>query len=779
MRFDRLTQFAAMVLAGAAAWGQTQAPPTVIRTETKLVLVDVVVANKKGQYVDNLELKDFKVWEDNKEQALKTFSYGPDPSSPDSGKRYIVLFFDSMSLSAAELAQARIAAQRFIESNAGPDRAMLVASFYGALQIEQNFTDDIGKLKASLDKVRASAIVRGPDMAVMGGMNRMGGMDDITGQRIDPTQEFAARQMLQGLRGMAKSLADIPGRKSLVLFTSGFPLSNLLRDEATVTISYCNRANVAIYPVDARGISGGIPTRGMRGALEYPGAARVPGIALAAWPVTRMASLLLEPQARGGGTGGGGTSGGGAGGGTAGGGAGGGGGVRGGGSVGASPGAGGSPAGGGRTTGMPGSGSGTNNPNGMNGGRNGGYDPNNPNNNQFNNPNNPMGRPGGPFGMAIPGSVMDRQQILYMLADGTGGFVILNTNDFTGGLAKIAKEQNAYYILGYTPPEHVEGSCHTLRVKVDKGGMNVRARAGYCDTKPKDVLAGNPIEKTLESRVAGASNGTMAASMTVPYFYTGGNTARVAVTLEIPSDKIKFEKVKGKQHAEVNVLGLAYLKDGTVAARFSDVVKLNFDGSKEVEAFRQTPLHYENQFDIASGSYVFKVVFDSGGENFGRMESPLTINQYDASQFALSALALCKSFGPASAVDTGIDALLLEGRSPLIAGSLKFTPSGYIRFAKTDTVAMYFEIYDPALTGEKPPKVTAEMRFLDGKTGNPVSASGSVPLDTFIRPGSGTVPAALKIPVSALPPGLYKVEVRALDSTGTWAARTADFEVMP
>jgi len=48
--------------------------------------VDVVATNKKGQYIDDLTQKNFKVWEDNKEQPIKTFSYGPDPSAPDAGK---------------------------------------------------------------------------------------------------------------------------------------------------------------------------------------------------------------------------------------------------------------------------------------------------------------------------------------------------------------------------------------------------------------------------------------------------------------------------------------------------------------------------------------------------------------------------------------------------------------------------------------------------------------------------------------------------------------------
>ena len=70
----------------------------------------------------------------------------------------------------------------------------------------------------------------------------------------------------------------------------------------------------------------------------------------------------------------------------------------------------------------------------------------------------------------FPETATTNQQLLYMLADGTGGFVIANTNDLLGGLQKISKDQNEYYLLAYAPPESVEGSCHTIRVKVNKGG---------------------------------------------------------------------------------------------------------------------------------------------------------------------------------------------------------------------------------------------------------------------------------------------------------------------
>src|SRR5690242_5307779 len=177
MLMQRMIRFAAMFALAASAWPQAlqtatpATPPTVIKTETKMVLVDVVVATKKGQYVDDLALKDFKVWEDNKEQALKTFSYGPDPNAPDAGKRYIILFFDSATLSQTELIQARTAAQKFIESNAGPDRLIAVASFMGSTQIAQNFSPDIEKLKTALGKVRSTALARGPEVAIFGNPN--------------------------------------------------------------------------------------------------------------------------------------------------------------------------------------------------------------------------------------------------------------------------------------------------------------------------------------------------------------------------------------------------------------------------------------------------------------------------------------------------------------------------------------------------------------------------------------------------------------------------------
>jgi hypothetical protein len=378
----------------------------------------------------------------------------------------------------------------------------------------------------------------------------------------------------------------------------------------------------------------------------------------------------------------------------------------------------------------------------------------------------------------FPKSVGDNQQLLYALAEGTGAFVIVNTNDLRGGMERIAKDQSEYYLLGYKPPDSPEGSCHTLKVTVDRGGTNIRFRSGYCKVRPADLLAGSPTEKDLEARAAGEMPGNVTAFMRVPYFYTAPNVARVHLAIDIPANALQFDKVKGKQHAEVNVLGITYKQDGSIAARFSDTVNLDFDGKKEQEEFQKSPFHYENQFEVASGAYNLKVVFSSGNKGFGKVESPLNVLPYDGKHISLSSIALSKDIVRLSDLDTALDSQLLEDRQPLVTRGLQVVPCATNRFMKTDNGAAYIEVYDPLLAGDKPPQLGLEFRIIDKKTGQQKLDIGVMDTKDLVKPGNPMVPVAVKLPLASLEPGVYRVDLRAEDSAGNSTDfRVAEFEV--
>jgi hypothetical protein len=292
------------------------------------------------------------------------------------------------------------------------------------------------------------------------------------------------------------------------------------------------------------------------------------------------------------------------------------------------------------------------------------------------------------------------------------------------------------------------------------------------------VLAGRPVEKQLENQANGTQPGSIAASIQTPYFYASPNTARVNLTMDIPANSIKFEKVKGKQHATLNILGIAYKADNSVAARFSDAVDLDFEGKKEVQEFAKQPFHYENQFEVASGQYNLKVVFSSGGEAFGKVETALTVDPYDGKHFGLSSMALSNDVRRAAEMAASLDAALMEDHAPLVTRGMQIVPAATYRFKKTDTAAIYAEVYEPLMTAAVMPQVGIELKVVDRKSGQSKFDTGLATAASFMQKGNPVIPLGLKIPINTLDPGFYRAELSAVDSAGNKCTpRTADFEV--
>jgi VWFA-related protein len=256
-----------------AAPAEPQTSPVVIRKESRLVLVDAVVTDKKGNYVRDLTDKDFKVFEDNKEQPVASFSSGSDISVQAKGqKHYLILFFDNSSMAAPDQIQARGAAEKFVQANSGPDRMMAVVDFGGKLQIVQNFTANADALTAAVKGVKYSSVDSNSADATTSTPVTVAsmGLSSLSNAEAD----FGARTMLLAVRSLAKNLRSVPGRKMLVLFSAGFALTPENESELTATIDACNKANVAIYSLDVRGlVSGALPAGSARNETESQGRA--------------------------------------------------------------------------------------------------------------------------------------------------------------------------------------------------------------------------------------------------------------------------------------------------------------------------------------------------------------------------------------------------------------------------------------------------------------------------------------------------------------------------
>ena len=235
---------------GAASQPQQNGP--VVRSETRLVRVDVIVTDKKGHYIHDLTANDFKVYDDNKQQEVANFSFGADPNSPAAGeRRYTILFFDDSSMDASDQPRARAAAVKFIDANVGSRPGAGDRGIYRRFANHSKFCDRRRQTEAS--GVRHPELFHLYQPSVPDGDQRSARLNrSLRSIRLKTTLARIACCCRSGFS--AKNLAGVAGRKSLVLFTAGFPLTPERDSELTATIDACNKANVAIYPLDVRGL---------------------------------------------------------------------------------------------------------------------------------------------------------------------------------------------------------------------------------------------------------------------------------------------------------------------------------------------------------------------------------------------------------------------------------------------------------------------------------------------------------------------------------------------
>ncbi len=644
---------AALLTLGSAVWAQ---PPVVIKSETKLVIVDVVATDKKGAYVHGLTAKDFRIWDDNKEQAIQSFALQPAGAAGGVLQTdYLVLAFDYAGMDAGDQLRARQAAEKFIDANAGPDRRIAVADIQGSLRIAQTFTGNAGRLKDAVTGAKSTAISVNNTKAGTGASSDLGSRD-----------RFIA------LRDLATMLSAAPGRKTIVFLTGSLVADGAQKGVLNEAIEECNRANVAVYPVDVRDPSVAEGNEGNVAGVRRGRGGFMGG------------TLTSSTRPRG------------------------------------------APADGGDA---------------------------------------------GPELAADPTGAS--QQVLFALANGTGGFVIRNAGELLSGLQKIGEEQGEYYAIGFTPAESKEGSCHALRVKTGRSGLTLRARSGYCTEKQEAFAAGNSAENDLAKRATGAEAADIAASLRLPFFYLEDGVARVDAAMEIDPEAIKFDKKNGRLHADLNVLGIATTSAGETAARFSDTMSLDFDEADG--AWKQKPIDYQKEFKIAPGQYGVTVVFSAGGESFGKITQALAIEPRQPGQFDLSALALGKELRKDGAAGAAPAASLFDDRTPLKINGVELIPTGANAFEKSAPAYCYFEIYPAAGAGGAAGSLTLQMRVVNAMTGETAWDGGAAKLNS--PPGKTMIPLGVNVPLSSLAPGAYRLEATVTDGSGHSAQRSANFDV--
>ncbi len=256
------------------------------RTQTREVLVDVIVADKNGQFVPGLKIEDFTVEEDHRPQRISGFSlhryqppnpvsYPPLPPNQYSnftqlepGGAVSILMLDTLNTPPLEQAYARKAMVEFLR-RLPPGQKVGLFILSDRPRLIQGFT-------SSSDVLIAAGKSLAPDLSLIRAENTLAGP---IGQSLGPgssglvsrsgmTADLRFKLTLTTLNALARSVSGYSGRKNLLWLSGHFPFrldeyfvmnnragfGGAYSSDIRETASLLAAAQVAVYPVDVKGL---------------------------------------------------------------------------------------------------------------------------------------------------------------------------------------------------------------------------------------------------------------------------------------------------------------------------------------------------------------------------------------------------------------------------------------------------------------------------------------------------------------------------------------------
>jgi len=267
----------------------------VVKITTNLVQIDAVVTDRKGMHVTDLRPHEVEMLENGKPQKITDFSYirigrpaeaasakpaeetNPTPTPGPSKKlrreevrRTIALVIDDLRMSFDSVRFTKEALRQFLNEQLQPNDLVAIIRTAGGTGALQQFTSDKQQLYTAVEKLKwvprvgnsaqAFQNIRQETMQI-GERNMLDNtneLDDLNQMRKD----LFAVGTLGALNYTIQGLREMPGRKSIILFSDGLQIfnpseptgSSRLLNSLQLLLDLANRASVVINTIDVRGL---------------------------------------------------------------------------------------------------------------------------------------------------------------------------------------------------------------------------------------------------------------------------------------------------------------------------------------------------------------------------------------------------------------------------------------------------------------------------------------------------------------------------------------------
>lgn len=338
----------------------------------------------------------------------------------------------------------------------------------------------------------------------------------------------------------------------------------------------------------------------------------------------------------------------------------------------------------------------------------------------------------------------NKQGTLAELAEGTGGFLIANTNNFVKPLQRVAAELTSYYEVIYTPNiREYDGKFRTVKVKLLRPDAVVQTRSGYFALPPVEGAPLQPYEMPL---LAALSTTRLPRDFeyraTALRFGQAGERTQHTLLMEVPLAGFNFLPDQQKKTYQVHFSLLALVKnaEGRVLMRFSQDYPLT-GPLAQMEARKKASAIFMQHFWLPPGRYTLETVArDNETDQRSARRAALIVPTTPPNVLRLSSVVLVKRVEHISAASAN------DAESPLRVEGSRIVPNlnDPVERQPGGALNLYFVIYpapaDAALQlmveilqdGAPVARATPEVK--SAAKGAPIPYLASIPYENF-KPG--------------------------------------------
>jgi VWFA-related protein len=360
--------------------------------------------------------------------------------------------------------------------------------------------------------------------------------------------------------------------------------------------------------------------------------------------------------------------------------------------------------------------------------------------------------------------VRQAQHGLEIMSEASGGFAVVNTDDFASGIDDIITDLDYYYLLGFYTDDLESTGYRRLEVQVKgRPDLTLRYRQGYRIVEPEDPPKDeSPLARLVNGALPSNDVPMRLFAAAMPY---SDREARVAVAMEItvPRQSLQSENQRLLDDIEYGLFAIDMDDNGRVREQVGRGASIVLR-PRNPEAALPDEVTYviTSVLQLPPGEYQLRASATSARLDLGgSVYLPFTVPDYSALAMGLTDLVLAYEDGSRVPVANS------QGRSRIPAANLlPFEPVLDRVFRPSDTLRLFFQIVQ-----RDPKPATATIQIL-GPRGDLVLGL-DLPVEADRRAGVDQL-----LPLDRLAPGVYRLRVAVSGDAG-FAERDVGFVIRP